>query len=212
MVKVAGPLMSFDASGTLANTATFSKWKGRNYVRQRVIPSNPKSALQVSTRAMLRFLSQHWASIAAPDKATWDDLAAASQISPFNAYVGRNGSRWREFQAPADAYPAAEAGTPPVAALTSATGGPSYIDLLLTLTTQNDCNGVILFRSPTDTFDTSRANAIAVIELDAAAFAAGTLTYTDSGLDAGTYYYDARYFTDDGLLGDEEGEKSGTAT
>jgi hypothetical protein len=212
MVKVYGPLMSFDASGTIAKTATFSKWKGRSYVRQRVVPANPKSALQVSVRAMLRFLSQHWASIGSTPKGTWDDLAAASQISPFNAYVGRNGSRWREFQAPSDAYPATEDGTLPVAALTSATGGPSYIDVLLTLTTQNDCNGVILFRSPTGAFDTSRANAIAVIELDAAAFAAGSLVYTDSGLDAGTYYYDARFFDDTGQLGPEEGEQSGTAT
>ena len=212
MVKVAGPLMSFDASGTLAKTAVFSKWKGRNYVRKHVTPANPKSALQVSVRAMLRFLAQHWASIAALDQATWDALAAAAQISPFNAYVGRNGSRWREFQPPSDAYPAAEAGTLPVAALTSATGGPSYIDLLLTLTTQNDCNGVILFRSATGTFTPSRANAIAVVELDAAAFAAGTLTYTDSGLDAGTYYYDAKYFTNDGVLGPDEGEVNGTAT
>jgi len=212
MVKVYGPLMSFDASGTIGKTATFSKWKGRAYVRQRVVPANPQSALQVSVRAMLKFLSQHWTNIGSTPQGTWDDLAAASQISAFNAYVGRNGSRWREFQPPSDAYPATEDDDLPVAALTSATGGPSYMDLLLTLTTQNDCNGVILFRSPTGTFDTSRANAIPVIELDAAAFAAGTLVYTDSGLTAGDYYYDARFFTVAGLLGPEEGEVTDTVT
>jgi hypothetical protein len=212
MVKVYGPLMSFDASGSLAKTATFSKWKGRNYVRQRVVPANPKSALQVSVRAMLKFLSQAWTSIGSTPQGTWEDLAAASQISPFNAYVGRNGSRWREFQAPSQSYPAAETGTQPVAALTSVSGGPSYCDVLLTLTTQNDCWGVMLFRSPTGSFDTSRANCIAVIELAADDFSAGSLTYTDSGLDAGTYYYDARFFTAEGSLGAEEGEQSGTAT
>jgi len=208
MVKVAGPLMSFDASGTLAKTATFSKWKGRPYVRQRVIPANPKSALQVSVRAILRFLSQVWVDIGSTPKGTWDDLAKAAQISPFNAYVGRNGSRWREFQAPSQSYPAAETGTPPVATLDSATGGPSYVDLTFTVTTLNDVWGVMIFRSPTGTFDTSRANCIAAIPVDGT----GALVYTDSGLDAGTYYYDARFFTKEGLLGDEEGEVSGTAT
>ena len=41
MVKVYGPMMSLDATGTIGKTATFSKWKGRNYVRQRVVPANP---------------------------------------------------------------------------------------------------------------------------------------------------------------------------
>lgn len=208
MVKVSGPMMSFDASGKIAKTAVFAKWKGRNYVRKLVTPANPKSALQVSVRAMLKFLSQQWAGIGSTPQGTWDDLAAATQISPFNAYVSRNQSRWREFQAPSQSYPAAETGTPPVATLDSATGGPSYIDVAMTITTLNDVWGVILFRSPTGTFDTSRATAIAVLLVDST----GAMTYTDSGLAAGTYYYDARYFTSEGLLGAEEGEVSGTAT
>jgi len=31
MVKLNAPLMSLDASGTVANSITFAKWKGRNY-------------------------------------------------------------------------------------------------------------------------------------------------------------------------------------
>ena len=58
MAKVTGPLMSLDASGTVAKTATFSKWKGRNYVRQRVIPLNPQAAGQVSTRGFLGILAK----------------------------------------------------------------------------------------------------------------------------------------------------------
>lgn len=208
MVKVYGPMMSMDASGTIGKIATFSKWKGRNYVRSRVVPANPKSALQVSVRAMLRFLSQAWVNVGATPQGTWDDLAAADQISPFNAFVGRNGSRWREFQAPSQTYPAPETGTPPVATLDTATGGPSYIDLAFTVTTLNDCWGVAIFRSPTGTFATSRANCIAILEVDGT----GALVYTDSGLAAGAYYYDARFFTKEGVLGAEEGEVTGTAT
>lgn len=208
MVKVYGPLFSFDASGSIAKAITYSKWKGRNLVRQRVTPNNPKSALQISVRQMLKFLSQMWQGIGSTPQGTWEDLADAAQISPFNAYVGRNGSRWREFQAPSQSYPAAETGTQPVATLDSAVGGPSYIDLTFTITTLNDVWGAMIFRSTSGSFDSSRANCIAVIEVDAT----GSLVYTDSGLDAGTYYYDARFFTKEGALGDEEGEVNGTAT
>jgi len=208
MVKVLGPMMSFEASGTIGKIATFSKWKGRPYVRQRVSPSNPKSALQVSVRAMMRFLSQSWAAVGSTPKGTWEDLAAASQISPFNAFVGRNAGRFREFQAPSQTYPAAESGTPAVATLDSATGGPSYIDLAFTITTLNDVWGCMIFRSPTGTFTPSRANCIAIIPIDGT----GAEVYTDSGLDAGTYYYDAKFFSKEGLLDADEGEVDGTAT
>jgi len=208
MVKVLGPMMSFEASGTLAKIATFSKWKGRPYVRQRVTPANPKSALQVSVRQMMKFLSQAWVGVGSTPQGTWDDLAAASQISPFNAFIGRNASRWREFQAPAQTYPAPETGTPPAATLDSAVGGDSYIDLTMTITTLNDVWGVALFRSPTGVFTPSRANCIAVLEVDST----GTLVYTDSGLAAATWYYDAKFFTKEGVLGDDEGEVNGTST
>lgn len=208
MARVTGPLFSFSASGAIGKTLVASSWKGRAYFRKLVTPANPKSALQVSVRAMMRFLAQQWAGIGSTPQGTWEDLADAGQISPFNAYVGRNASRWREFQAPSQSYPAAETGTEPVATLDSATGGPSYIDLAFTITTLNDVWGVMIFRSPTGTFDTSRANCIAVALIDGT----GAFTYTDSGLAAGTYYYDARFFTKEGKLGAEEGEQSGTAT
>ena len=50
MAKVTGPLMSLDASGTVAKTAVFSKWNGINYVRHRVIPKNPRTDLQAQAR------------------------------------------------------------------------------------------------------------------------------------------------------------------
>ena len=58
MAKVTGPLMSLDASGTVGNTAVFSKWKGRNYVRLRVIPKNMRSADQQLTRGYLGVIAK----------------------------------------------------------------------------------------------------------------------------------------------------------
>lgn len=50
MAKVSGPLMSMDASGKFGGTIVFSKWKGRNVVRQLVVPANPNSAGQEAAR------------------------------------------------------------------------------------------------------------------------------------------------------------------
>ncbi len=53
MAKLTGPFMSIAASGTLAKTLTASIWKGRPYMRLRVIPSNPQSVGQQTTRSVL---------------------------------------------------------------------------------------------------------------------------------------------------------------
>jgi hypothetical protein len=53
MAKVTSPLMSLDASGSIAGALTFSKWKGRNYVRQLVIPANPRTTGQQTSREAL---------------------------------------------------------------------------------------------------------------------------------------------------------------
>jgi len=53
MSKVSAPFLSLDASGTVASTLTASKWKGRNYMRLRIIPANPKTAGQNSVRSIL---------------------------------------------------------------------------------------------------------------------------------------------------------------
>lgn len=45
--------MSLGASGQLAKTLVFFPWKGLNNVREYVIPSNPKTALQIAQRAHL---------------------------------------------------------------------------------------------------------------------------------------------------------------
>jgi hypothetical protein len=58
MAKVTGPFMSLDASGTLADTLTASKWKGRNYMRQRIIPANPRTTAQLDVRSILGTLAK----------------------------------------------------------------------------------------------------------------------------------------------------------
>ena len=54
MAKVSGPLFSMEASGSYGGAIVFAKWKGRQYSRQLVIPSNPNSADQEEVRNRLR--------------------------------------------------------------------------------------------------------------------------------------------------------------
>lgn len=58
MAKVSAPFLSLDASGTVASTLTASKWKGRNYMRLRIIPANPNTAGQQAVRSILGTLAK----------------------------------------------------------------------------------------------------------------------------------------------------------
>jgi hypothetical protein len=186
----------------------FSKWKGRNYIRQLVKPANPKSAMQVSMRAMMKFLSQLWAELSTEEKATWEDLAAQLVVSPFNAFVSRNQRRWRTFQMPGKEDPVGETGNQSTIASWAATGGVREITLSGTVSTIADGMGLAIFRSTSGTFDESLSNCIAVIPaLTEAAFA-----FVDGPLTPGTYYYSYIPFTADGKTGDASAEVNATCT
>lgn len=95
MAKVTGPLLSLDASGSVASTMTFSRWKGRNYVRQRVIPTYSNTALQAAIRDLVRDASILWKSngtdgvttINAGYKTAYETAAASQAISGFNLFM-----------------------------------------------------------------------------------------------------------------------------
>lgn len=58
MSRVTAPFLSIDASGTVGHTLVASKWKGRNYMRLRVIPKNLRSAGQQLTRGYLAAIAK----------------------------------------------------------------------------------------------------------------------------------------------------------
>lgn len=90
MARVTGPLFSLDASGTVAGAMTFSKWKGLNYVRMRVIPANPRTASQVSQRNTLAAATSSWkfnVSLNAASKSSWNASASGTGMSGFNRFT-----------------------------------------------------------------------------------------------------------------------------
>jgi len=206
MVKVIGPLGGFDASGSLAGSIVFSKWKGRNYVRRLVKPSNPKSGGQVGVRAMFKFLSQNWAALAAPDKATWDAGADSKTISAFNEYMSKNQARWRNFLAPGQATPITEGDAVGAMETWTATAGVRQITLLNQTDLLNQNWGRLIFKGATG-FATSFSNCIGAVLLNVGAT---PVNFVDTPLIAGTYFYNARNFSADGVLGAQLGEVTAT--
>lgn len=210
MVKVFAPALSLDASGTIGNAITYSKWKGRHYVRERIIPANPRTGLQVGFRAMFKFLAENWSEIVSGHQTSYDDLADSMAISPFNAYMRTNQRRWRNYKAPSKNHVAAEDGT--VAAWNggapSAVGGVSNVTISMTPANFLTNWGVCIFRSTTTGFTPGISNCVAAIFVQADE----TYTWVDTPLKPDTYYYDTRRFTLAGLWGALDGEINGTAT
>ena len=89
MAKPTGPLLSLGASGTIADTLTYSKWKGRPYIRTRVIPANPQTTEQTKTRNAFSWASDQWKNAPTLGRATWDRFAQGQVLSGRNAFIGR---------------------------------------------------------------------------------------------------------------------------
>ncbi len=196
MVKVFGPAMSLDASGSLANTITFSKWKGRNYVRERVIPSNPKSGAQTGRRAMFKFLTQNWAALGAGPQATWQTLADELVASPFNAYVKFNMQNWHNFISPTKAATFAAANEGSDRDVTTAIWEENRIKITSTATTANEQWGGVYHAELTNTVVASVGNSI-IVELDEDVASRDTFWTPPS---VATWYIVYQPFSDDGAL------------
>ena len=72
MAKVKGPLMSMEASGSIAGAITFAKWKGQAYVRGLVIPKNNMSEDDGDRRQIFGGIGR-----------------AASVVKPMSDYAGQ---------------------------------------------------------------------------------------------------------------------------
>ena len=209
MVKVSGPMMSMDASGKLGDAVVFSKWKGRNYVRQLVKPSNPKSGLQTGMRAMFGYLAQDWSTIGAGDQDTWDPLAAQIVASAFNGYMRQNQRFWRDFTAPSRRASHLQDDLVGITPTNTATGGVRSITISSELATINQNWGMIVFKSTLTGFTPGLSNAVKVLKMTAAATPS---LWIDSPLAAGAYFYNFMPFSIAGVLGAALGEETATAT
>jgi hypothetical protein len=182
--------MSFDASGTIAGAAVFSRWRGRNYVRRHAVPSNPKLPAQVAIRSSMKFLGSQYKllPIVAAD---WLALAEAGKFSEFNAYVQFNMRRARLQQTPV-ADPATIGLVPPAAPTVAGTPGVRSATLVITPAGAPADWGYAIYRGLLATPASVWSNLIALVA------GVGVVNYTDSPLLADTYIYAVQAFSQDG--------------
>lgn len=197
MAQVTGPLLSFGASGSVGGAVTFATWKGRPYVRQLVIPSNPKSDGQVAQRAMQKFLSQAWAALSGADQATFDAMASAHAYSPFNAYASFNLKRWTDFLAPSQTLTIPAAGTNPTLGTFTPTGGSGSISISQAVTTLADGWGLAIYLTAAELDEPVKSNTKVIIPFNGTT----TITAQITGLAPGTYWVTAQAYKTSGAKG-----------
>ena len=86
MARVSGPLMSFSASGKIADALVFASWKGRDYVRQWFKPGNPQTIKQVNIRTAMTLAVEKWQSQLQAYKDKWNEFGKQNKISGFNSW------------------------------------------------------------------------------------------------------------------------------
>lgn len=91
MAKVFAPFLSISARGTVAKTLTASVWKGREYIKQRFVPNNPKSDRQTARRNSMADGVSKWRFrsdlITVANKTLWASYGDKHQISGFNRFM-----------------------------------------------------------------------------------------------------------------------------
>lgn len=90
MAKLTGPLFGLSARGTIADTLTYSAWKGIEYARQRVIPANPQTAAQDLTRDVFKMLGQFWVQAQTKARAPWIASAVGRPYTHRNKLLSVN--------------------------------------------------------------------------------------------------------------------------
>lgn len=134
MAKTTAPALSFGARGAIAKTMVYSKWRGVPYVRQHVVPANPRTAAQTTVRNTFALLREMWKLAPPLVKQSWDSFAQGRPFTGMNKFVGEN---VRVLQSQPDmtdfiGSPGAKGGLPPTAiAVDSLAVGQITVDFTL---------------------------------------------------------------------------------
>jgi hypothetical protein len=185
MVKLKGPSLSTAAAGGLGKTLIFAESKGRRYAKKWHQPANPKTKGQVAMRAMVRFLSQQWSLLSAADQATWEARAAATVISPFNAYQAFNLERWRRFQGPTQHLPTDVIFLPAILTYPTLSQVGRFIQFDGTVTDERETWAMLFYNVASAGAPPSWRDIIHFLDIPAA----GSYTWRWGPLTPGTYYF-----------------------
>lgn len=210
MAGVRGGLFSLDASGSIAKTLTFSKWKGRPYVRQLVKPSNPRSIAQRGVRATFGFCALNYAFLTVPQQDSWQFVANAKLITALNAWtsdaqLNRKQDKGIRLDTTGDF-----SSTPTPGTALAATAGFGRYTLDWSASVDAPAVAYFLYRSDTTGFTAGPSNMVGVV--NAGSIQGAQLNFTESEVLAGTWYLLIRTCGDDGGLGVQSAEESVVVT
>lgn len=90
MATNTAPLLSFGASGQIAKTQVYAKWRGIPYTRRYVVPANPNTSAQQSTRSIFTFMSNVWKNASSLYQAPWTAYSTGQPFYNRNAFIGQN--------------------------------------------------------------------------------------------------------------------------
>jgi len=89
MARISLSPLIVDVRNKQADTV-FSKWKGINYIRSRVVPSNPRTSAQMAIRNALTRLVALFKAAQPTLKLNLDAWARGKDLSGFNRFIGKN--------------------------------------------------------------------------------------------------------------------------
>lgn len=90
MAKLTAPLLSFGGRGQIGKTMVTAKWRGVPYARQYVIPANPNTVAQQTTRTTFAVLREMWKLSPPLVQAAWNAFASGRPFTGMNKWVGEN--------------------------------------------------------------------------------------------------------------------------
>lgn len=132
MSKLTAPLLSFGARGQIGKTLVVGSWKGQSYARSYVIPANPQTTGQQTTRNAFSFLQSVYKVAPTEITAAWELYAKGKILTARNAFTKFNLPDIRD-QSDLDIFtmsPGALGGLPP--ASITVTGGTNQITVACT--------------------------------------------------------------------------------
>ncbi|MCK4298946.1 MAG: hypothetical protein KAX80_05405 [Planctomycetes bacterium] len=130
MAKVISPLHSAEARGKVEGLI-YNTWRGFNTVKTFKSPAQPRTAIQLLTRAWAVQMARKWGELTDIQRAGWNDYAvnhpdidwtgSPKRISGFNWYIRCN-TRILRFAGPPIDTPPVENAPPPMASFAAADG------------------------------------------------------------------------------------------
>lgn len=138
MAKLTGPLLSFGATGKIADAMVMGSWRGIKYARSYVVPANPRTTAQQANRTRFALLREMWKLAPPTVQAPWNAFATGRPFLGFNKFVGENN---RLLNGETDfaqgiMSPGARGGLPPVSVSAATGGSTGEVDVTIVPTDQ----------------------------------------------------------------------------